>query len=460
MRQHMVFNLFLMDTPSHLFPGTWRHPDARIVQYNDLDLWVDLAKLAERGKLDAIFLADAFGLHEEQNGSWDGLIRNAVMFPTADPNMLVSAMAAATENLGFIVTNSVLQHHPFQFARAASTLDHLTKGRFAWNIVTTASSHASRSMGLEAMTDHDERYRWAEEYIDVVYKLWEGSWEDGAVVCDYERNIYTDPAKVHKINHSGTRYSVEGPHLAEPSPQRTPVLFQAGSSPAGSAFAARHAEGIFMLSGSVEASGKRIRETRAAAVAAGRRAEDLQFVEGMSFVVGSTEEEALRKEADIEGYLSLEAEAIMRGSATGLDLLKLSPDTPLADIIEDAPGGRGTIQMVIDSVKNRVATVRDMFAFSSRQWRAVGTPEMIADRIQEYQAAGVDGINVAYTVFPSSYIDFVDHVVPELQRRGIMQKEYSPGTLREKLFPGNGPFLADRHPARRYHRAMASGPGM
>jgi FMN-dependent oxidoreductase (nitrilotriacetate monooxygenase family) len=456
-RKRLVFNFFIMDTPSHIFHGTWRHPQSRSLDYNDLDLWVELAQLAERGKMDGIFIADVFGMYESFGGTTDGIIKNAVQFPISDPGVIISAMAHATKHLGLIYTNSVLQQHPFVFACAISTLDHLTKGRVGWNIVTSASKHGSRCMGLETITDHDERYRWAEEYAEVTYKLWEGSWEDGAVIRDVERGIYADPCKVHKINHVGKRYSVEGPHLVEPSPQRTPVLFQAGASSAGEAFAARHTEGAFIISGSPQAAGAKIKSIRAYAEAAGRREGDILFIEGLSFVVGSTMEEALRKLADHERYMSDEGQMIMLGGATGLDLAQYSADTPLKDLIDKAPGMHGALKMVIDAApKGTTATVRDLLKASSRRFSVVGTPESIADRIEEYVAVGVNGINIMYQTLPGTYSDFIEHVAPVLQQRGLMQREYAPGTLREKMYPGRGPHLPDNHPARRYHRSPAS----
>lgn len=450
-RKHMVFNLFAMDTPSHIFHGTWRHPASRSLDYNNLDLWVEVAQLAERGKMDAIFFADVFGMYESFGGSADGIIKNAVQFPVSDPSTLISAMSHATKHLGFIYTNSVLQQHPFSFARVISTLDHLTKGRVGWNIVTSFSKNGSRSMGLESITDHDERYRWAEEYAEVTYKLWEGSWEDGAVIRDVKSGVYADPSKVHKINHVGKRYSVEGPHLVEPSPQRTPVLFQAGSSSAGEAFAARHTEGSFMISGSPKAAAAKIKSVRALAKAAGRLDDDILFIEGMSFIVGSTMDEALRKQADHESYMLKEAQMIMMSGATGLDLMQYNVDTPLKDLLDKAPGMHAALQGIIDAApKGTTATVADLLKASNRRFSVVGTPESIADIIEEYAAVGVDGINVMYQVMPGTYEDFIQHVAPVLQDRGLMQREYGSGTLREKLYPGQGPYLPDHHPARQY----------
>lgn len=456
-RNPLIFNFFLMNCPSHIFHGTWRHPDSNSLNHTSLSFWTDLAKLAERGTIDAIFIADNFGIYEEPGDRIDRVITNAIQFPCTDPTVLISAMAAVTEHLGFIYTSSTLQQHPSPFARAAATLDHATKGRIGWNIVTSFVRNAARSVGVEGAWSHDERYRWAEEYVDVTYKLWEGSWDDGAVLADKERGIYADPSKVHKINHVGDRFSVEGPLLSPPSPQRTPVLFQAGTSSAGQAFAAQNAEGVFLISGSAEGAGAFVRTLKEKAISYGRAPDDILFLEGMSFVVGSTEEEARRKEAEIEAYISDEAGLIMSAAALGVDTTKHSPDTLLVDLIEGSVGLRSGFDMVMNSSgKGTKATLGDFVRFSSRNWRKVGTPEMICNEIAKYQEQGIDGINIMYMLMPGTYTDFIDYVVPELRKRGMIKTDYSPGVLREKLFPGRESTLNTRHPAARYKGAFAA----
>lgn len=446
-KKRMVFNAFVMNTPSHMYQGMWRHPDAKWTSYTDLEVWTDFAKTAERGMFDAVFFADVFGLHTKFAGSHDPIMEKALQFPVNDPSVMVSAMAAATENLGFVYTNSCLQQHPFNFARVMSTLDHLTKGRMGWNIVTSFSENGSRSMGLETMVEHDERYVWAAEYAEVTYKLWESSWEDDAVIQDRENSKYIDPAKIHKINHVGKRYNVEGPHLVQPSPQRTPVLFQAGTSAAGQAFAGANAEGVFIVSGSPEAAAKRIKAGRQAAIDAGRDADDVLFIEGITVIVAPTEEEAQRKAVDYEKYMDYDAEMMLFGATTGIDFSELTPESPLSELFDRAPGLRGPLQMVIDSMpEGQTAKVSDMMK-ASKLGRLVGTPESIADQLEAYQAAGVDGFNLMQMVLPNTLTDFVDLVVPELQRRGLVQHEYAKGTLREKLFEGRGPRLVETHPA-------------
>ena len=205
------------------------------------------------------------GTYAAYGGNRDAAVEEGLQTPVNDPSLLIPAMAAATEDLGFAFTQSVLQEQPFNFARRLSTLDHLTKGRVGWNIVTSYLPDAARNLGYGGLPPHEDRYRRAEEYMQVVYKLLEGSWEDDAVIRDVERGIYADPAKIHDIDHGGEFYpDVPGPHLAEPSPQRTPVLFQAGTSERGRDFAARNAEAIFIIARTPEAARRRSTTSAAA----------------------------------------------------------------------------------------------------------------------------------------------------------------------------------------------------
>src|ERR1700733_60801 len=241
------FNAFAMNAVSHIHHGQWRRDDTRQREYLAIDTWVELARLLERGRFDALFLADVIGTYDRYKGSRDVAVTEGLQIPISDPALIIPVLAYVTENLGFAFTHSVLQKHPYVFAREISTLDHLTGGRVAWNVVTSFLGSAARNLGYPELPPHDERYRRAEEYLQVVYKLVEGSWEDGAVLRDAARGIYSDPDKIHDIGHVGEFFDVPGPHLSEPSPQRTPVLFQAGASDQGRDFAARNAEAIFIL---------------------------------------------------------------------------------------------------------------------------------------------------------------------------------------------------------------------
>ena len=243
-----------MNCVSHIQQGMWSRNDTRQTEFNSLEPWLELARIAEKGCLDTIFLADVMGLYDNYEDGADTSFREAMQVPVNDPMLLIPAMASVTRHLGFAFTSSVLQAHPFTFARQLSTLDHLTEGRVAWNVVTSYLPNAGSNLGFDGLPPHDERYERAEEYLEVVYKLLEGSWADDAVVHDPDRRVYAEPDRVRAINHRGPYFQVAGPHLSSPSPQRTPVLFQAGMSERGRTFAAQHAECIFVVGSSRSAA--------------------------------------------------------------------------------------------------------------------------------------------------------------------------------------------------------------
>jgi FMN-dependent oxidoreductase (nitrilotriacetate monooxygenase family) len=445
------FSAFVMNTTSHILQGVWRQPGADQTNFNSLEHWVGLAKVLERGRFDFIFFADVIGLYGDYGGSYEKYVQAGLQIPSNDPSVIASAIAYNTTDLGIAITSSVIQEHPFNFARKMSTLDHASNGRIAWNIVTNALTNGARNFGYERLEEHDERYRWADEYIDVTYKLWEGSWDDGALLQDRARGLHGDYAKIHKINHSGKRYQVEGPHLVAPSPQRTPVLFQAGSSPAGRDFAARNAEAQFIISPGPDQARALIDDTRRRVVAAGRQPGDLKFFQGLHFVVGSTESEARRKAAELDESIDLDGMVAHLSGAVGVDFGGHPLDTPLGDIAH-TDGVRSIVSWVRESVSGREATIGDLGLLQGRNSRVVGTPETIADQLEKWRGAGVDGINVVNATIPGSYEEFVDHVVPVLQDRGLAQREYAPGTTRAKLFGSDR--LPERHPAASYRGAF------
>jgi FMN-dependent oxidoreductase (nitrilotriacetate monooxygenase family) len=453
-RPRLLLNAFTMNTATHVSYGTWRRADTRQTEFHTLDPWLELVRILERGTFDSVFFADVVGLYDDFNGGWDTHVTEGLQIPNHDPSALVSALAAATEHLGIVITSSVLQDHPFSFARKISTLDHLSGGRIGWNIVTSALRNSARNFNLPDRVDHDSRYEWAEEYTEVVYKLWEGSWDDGALIQDRERGIHADPSKIHKINHRSARYSVEGPHLSAPSPQRTPVLFQAGSSATGRAFAARHAEGVFISQGSPEAAREVIDNTRDQAAAAGRSRDDIKFFQGLTVIVGSTEEEARRKAADLDASFSVDGLLAHRSGGIGIDFGGLPTDTPIGELAGQVDGTKSSIESLIRAAGGRTdVTIADFVRHKQHDTRIVGTPELIADELERWQDAGVDGINLQYLVTPGSFTDFADHVVPELRKRGLAQHEYTPGTLRSKL-SGAGDTLPPSHPARQWKGAF------
>jgi FMN-dependent oxidoreductase (nitrilotriacetate monooxygenase family) len=450
-RPPLLFSAFVMNTTSHIVQGTWRLPGAGQTEFNSLDHWVDLARLLERGRFDVLFFADVTGLYGEYRGDHRKYLEAGLQVPANDPIVLLSALGAATEHLGLAVTSSIVQQHPFTFARQISTLDHLTRGRVAWNIVTGYLENGFRNYGYDGLVPHDERYVWAEEYLDVVLKLWEGSWDDDALVQDRERGVHAVYEKVHKIRHAGARYSVEGPHLVAPSPQRTPLLFQAGSSPVGREFAARNAEATFIVAPTPEAARAQIEDTRRRAVAYGRRPEDLRFLPGLTFVVGSTEAEARRKVAELDEVIDWDGHLAHLSGSLGIDLGHHDPDDPIDSLQTEAV--QGIVEAVRASVDGRTPTVRDLGRLLAGQNRIVGTPEQIADQLEVWQDAGIDGVNVVNVTRPGTYEEFVEHVTPVLQARGLQRREYTPGTLRRKVFGEDR--LSERHRGAGFRGAFA-----
>ncbi|KQQ93386.1 oxidoreductase [Leifsonia sp. Leaf325] len=445
------FNAFVMNTNSHIHHGQWRRSDAGQVDFNDVRLWIDLAKKLEAAKFDALFFADVTGVYGDADADFDVYIREGLQIPSNDPIPLVAALAVHTEKIGLALTSNVAQSHPYQFARQVSTLDHISKGRIAWNIVTGLQDNGARNFGFPRLTDHTERYAWAEEYVDVTYKLWEGSWDEGALVKDRENGVFGDSSKIHKINHESERYSVQGPHLPSPSPQRTPVLYQAGSSASGRDFAARNAEAVFLISPSPELARQQIEATRSRAVEFGRRGEDIKFFQGLSFVIGDTEEEALAKAEEYEKYISIEG-YLAHSALVDSDGRVYDPQTPLRDV--DTNTAKGFGEWVSKAITDREPIVADIAVLISRSTRLVGTPEQIADALEIWQAAGVDGINVINWVIPGSFEEFADKILPVLRARGLAQSEYGDGpTLRDRLF--GEARVNDRHPAAKYRGAFA-----
>ena len=448
--RRLLLNAFHMNCVSHIQQGLWVRDDTRQLEYTRLDPWVELAQILEKGCFDALFLADVVGVYDTYRGGPETSIVEAMQIPVNDPALLIPAMAHVTEHLGFAFTSSVLQTHPFTFARQVSTLDHLTQGRVAWNVVTSYLPNAGASLGLGGLPAHDERYDRADEYLEVTYKLWEGSWEEDAVLRDTQRGIYADPAKIHPIHHVGKHYEVAGPHLSEPSPQRTPLLFQAGSSTRGRQFAAKHAECVFIVAPrqSLRGAASVIGDIRSQAVRRGRYPEDILFFQGLSPVVGGTEAEAKAKEAEYLEQVSTEGALAHLSGSIGVDLAAIDLDRPLETL--DSQTMRGSIKGLIESVPDKTQTFRDLTRSRLAGQFLTGAPEQIADALQAWHEAGVDGFNLVYSVTPGTFVDFIEAVVPVLQKRGLVQREYAPGPLRQKIF--GHPRLSTRHPAAAYRR--------
>ena len=301
MTKPLILNAFVMNTPSHLSPGLWTHPLDEGFRYNRLDHWIGLARLLEEGGFSAMFIADTWGAYDALAGSMAAAVRHGLHASINDPLLLVPAMAAATTHLAFGVTCSVSYEHPFALARRFSTLDRLTNGRIGWNVVTSALDTAARNLGRPEQLPHDDRYDRAEEFLDVCYKLWKRSWEDDAALRDKRSGVFADPRKIHAIDHHGPHFDVAGPHLCEPSPQRTPVLYQAGASRRGRAFAARHAKCIFVGAPSKAALKRSVANIRKALAEAGRDPLSVPIIAEHTAIVGRDAREAEERRVDMCG---------------------------------------------------------------------------------------------------------------------------------------------------------------
>jgi len=449
MSSQIRFNAFDMNCVVHQSPGLWRHPRDRSADYRRLDLWLDLARTLERGLFDGVFLADVLGVYDVFGAGPEAALRNAAQVPVNDPLMLVPAMATVTRNLGFGVTVNLSYEAPYTLARRFSTLDHLTEGRIGWNVVTGYLDSAARGMGRPRQTAHDDRYAIAEDYMEVVYKLWEGSWADDAVVRDAAAGVFTRPERVRAIRHESPWHRLDAVHLSEPSPQRTPVIYQAGTSPAGRGFAGRHAECVFISGPSKAVLAPRVAAVRQAAEQAGRRREDILVYAMLTAIVAETDAAAEALLAEYRQYASAEGALTLMSGWTGVDFAGLDPATVVRHVQSEA--GRTAMDNITRADPSRVWTVGEVaehVAIGGIGPLLAGSPARVADAMEAWvDETGVDGFNLAFAVRPETMQGVVDLLVPELQRRGRYRTAYPQGALREKLFGAGHARLAAPHPA-------------
>lgn len=448
----IILNAFDMNSVGHINHGLWTHPRDQSHRFNELSYWTELAQTLEKGLFDGLFIADITGVYDVYQNGIDLTLKESIQLPSHDPSTLVSAMAAATQHLGFGVTVNLSYENPYQFARRFASLDHLTQGRIGWNIVTGYLDSAERLVGQKGLKEHDLRYAQAEEFLELCYKFWEGSWENDAVLKDKAQRIFTDPAKVHAIQHQGQFYQSQGVFQVSPSPQRTPVLYQAGASPRGLAFATQHAEGIFIGGDRPEKIKQQVDKIRALAVAQGRDANNVKIFVGITVVTAETDALAQEKLAEYIRYASPEAGLAHYSSSVGIDLSKFADD-------EVIPYQKtNSIASVNQKFKEQTITRNDLKAqhvLGGRYPLIIGSGAAVAEQlIQWIDETGIDGFNLTRTVAPESHQDFIRYVIPELQQRGRYKTSYSEGSLRHKLFQ-QGDHLADHHPVQQF-RCLSS----
>ncbi|WP_279389687.1 NtaA/DmoA family FMN-dependent monooxygenase [Pseudonocardia endophytica] len=411
--------------------GAWMARDGDVTDYVSPELYLDLARTAERGKLHAVFLAEQITNQE-----------NGVDRPcgTLDAITVLATMAAATERVGLIGTASTTYNEPYELARRFATLDHLSAGRAGWNSIATQNPHTAEQFGSTRHPDHGDRYGRAEEFLEVVEKLWD-SWAADALVGDKVARIFGDPTKVHEINHVGENFSVRGPLPFARCPQGRPVIFQAGSSELGRAQAATHADAVFTAAHLLEDAIAFRDDMRTRAERAGRPADQIKILPGLSIILGDTEENAWARKRSLEEALGLgpNLAKLARRVGVSLEVLQANPDRPfpIDQLVPESEfsGSIGFRRSIVNlAVTERLTTRELSMRYGGGHQEVIGTPEQVADTMQrQFEAGGADGFTLMIDMLPSGLHDVVDLLVPELQRRGLFHEDYQHDTLRGEL---------------------------
>lgn len=422
---------FLLFTGHHV--AAWRHKDASIGVH--FENYIELARLAEAAKFDTIFFADGVGVRLKDIDAASRKAHSGV-YPF-EPITLLSALSAVTKNIGLIATASTSYSDPFNLARQFSSLDHLSGGRAGWNLVTSSDPDAAFNFGHEAHILHADRYDRAEEFADVVLGLWD-SWEDDAFPRDREAGIYFDKNKLHILDHKGKHFKVRGPLNTPRTPQGHPVVVQAGASEPGKELAARTAEAIFAAQITLEEAIGFYADVKGRMAKYGREQDELKIMPGIFPVVAPSQAEAEDKFAQLQDLIQPIVGLNMLASLSGgLDLSQYDIDGPLPDAVPETNAGKSRQSLLLDLARRENLTIRQLYlriAGARGHWQVVGTPQHIADQLEErFEARGADGFNVMAPIMPGGLKDFIDLVVPELRRRGLFRTEYEGATLRENL---------------------------
>ncbi len=429
-KMHLVS--FLINSPINHTVLSWAHEgDNRLEALHSIPLWQELAQTLERGMFDGIFFADTPGVFDRYRDSHEDAVKYGVCWPSLDPVVLLSALASATTHLGLAATMSTGTYHPWSIVRQLGTVDYLSGGRVGWNIVTGHLRGEHRALGLPKY-EHDQRYDRADEYMEVCYALW-NSVKDGAILADRESGVFADLAKIDFVNHNGEYFSCETVSPVPPSPQGHPVLFQAGSSGRGQQFAVTHADVVFSIQPNLAGMKKFMSDLAETAKGMGKPVPGVSF--GIQPIVGGTEEEAKKKMDDLVERMPIEA-CLTRVSGTmGVDFSGFDIDQPLAEM--KTQGSQGLMRAFANVVGDRPLTMREVairWGLAVGKPQLIGSPEQVADQMEHFwRETGCYGYNITPTVMQSSVTDFVDQVVPILQKRGIYRTEYEGTTFRENL---------------------------
>jgi alkanesulfonate monooxygenase len=432
-KRQIKLGAFIPATAQHA--AGWRHPESRPQDHLNIDYIIELAKTAEKGLFDAYFLAD--GLSVRWGSAVEGQLGLGDKGVGFEPVTLFAALSVATKNIGFIATASTTYEDPYILARKFASLDHISKGRAAWNVVTTASADTARNFGLEKHPDPKVRYERADEFIEVTQKLWD-SWEDDAFLYNKENGQFFHADKVHEPLHKGKHFNVQGPLNVSRPPQGYPVIVQAGQSEDGRELAGKYAEVIFTAQQTLEDAQEFYRDVKSRLVKYGRHPDDLKIMPGVSIFVAKTEEEAKEKYDLLNSLIHPKVGlALLSGLAGGINLEKYDLDAPFPKLEDTDINFSSRQQMMIDIARKHNFSIRELYQYiaSARgHWTLIGTPEQVVDQLQEwFENDGADGFNILPPSSPAGLNDFVEFIVPELQRRGLFRTEYEGTTLRENL---------------------------
>ncbi len=432
-KRQIKLGAFIPTTSQHA--AGWRHPESRPQDHLNIDYAIELARTAEKGLFDAYFLADGLSVSwgnakEGQRGLGD----KAVGF---EPVTLFAALSAVTQNIGFIATASTTYEDPYILARKYTSLDHISKGRAAWNVVTTASADTARNFGLEQHPDPKTRYERADEFIEVTQKLWD-SWEDDAFLYNKESGQFFDVSKFHEPKHQGKYFKVEGALNISRPPQGYPVIVQAGQSENGRELAGKYAEVIFTAQQNLADAQEFYRDVKSRLLKYGRHADDLKIMPGVSIFVAKTEQEAQEKYQLLNSLIHPKVGlSLLSGLSGGINLEKYDLDAPFPKLEDADINFSSRQQMMIDIARKHNFSIRQLYEYiaSARgHWTLVGTPEQVVDQLQNwFENEAADGFNILPPTTPAGLNDFVEFIVPELQRRGLFRTEYEGKTLRENL---------------------------
>ena len=431
-RRQMHLVAYLKTGPTALHVGGWRHPEATLDDILKPSRYEHIARVLEAACFDACFFADLFGLYDLHRGSFDAYLRRGGQVSYLDPTVVLPVMAAATRHLGLGATLSTSFHTAYHLARWLGSLDVMSGGRVAWNVVTSATDLEAQNAGLDALPPREERYDRADEVLEACFALWEG-WDPDALVLDKQAGVMADPGKVRYANYQGKWVKTRGPLSIPRSPQGRPVIMQAGSSDRGRDFAARWAEAIFTTQRDI-ADMRAFREDIHARMAArGRAPEDCAILPGISVVLGETESIARERADYLNSLIDPELSLAASSSSLGADLSKLGTGRSLEEL-QGNQGMQGTRDLLEQNMKAEGLSLQEAAVKRGHGREIVGTPQQVADRLEAIFAAGAcDGFVLAPTMFPGMFEQFCRAVVPELQRRGLFRTRYSGATLRENL---------------------------